>query len=350
MTQKYSRQELFFINLPELVLRFSVLNRQSPQPNTRLPFQIGENVIGNVWSVTTKNGKNGILKLPLIVNHQETILKAEKVSQLGETAIIRFSWEPESLNFATIIDQSGLVPLPPYIHHEANSEDKERYQTIYARLKGSVAAPTAGLHFTDRVFDSLASKNISSTFVTLHVGAGTFKPVSAATIGEHEMHAEQISITSTVLKQLISEKDKKNQKKVFPVGTTSMRTIESFYWLGVRKIKGQFNEEHPAVHQWDPYDSNFDTEIPMHEAFEALLEHLTKTGSEQLIASTQLIIAPGYRYRVASGLITNFHQPRSTLLLLVSALIGEDWKKVYDFALNNDFRFLSYGDSCLLMP
>lgn len=297
-----------------------------------------------------KKWKSGILKLPLIVNQQETILIAEKVSQLGETAIIRFSWEPESLNFATIIDQSGLVPLPPYIHHEANSEDKERYQTIYARLKGSVAAPTAGLHFTDRVFDSLASKNISSTFVTLHVGAGTFKPVSAATIGEHEMHAEQISITSTVLKQLISEKDKKNQKKVFPVGTTSMRTIESFYWLGVRKIKGQFNEVHPAVHQWDPYDSNFDTGIPMHEAFEALLEHLTKSGSEQLIASTQLIIAPGYRYRVASGLITNFHQPRSTLLLLVSALIGEDWKKVYDFALNNDFRFLSYGDSCLLMP
>jgi len=297
-----------------------------------------------------KKWKNGILRLPLIVNQKETILKAEKVNQIGETAIIRFSWEPELLSFATIIDQSGLVPLPPYIHREADSEDKKRYQTIYARLKGSVAAPTAGLHFTNRVFDSLSSKNISSAFVTLHVGAGTFKPVSASTIGEHEMHAEQISITSAVLKQLIAENDKKDPSKVFPVGTTSMRTIESFYWLGVRKIKGQLNEEHPAVHQWDPYDTNLDTGISMHESLEALLEHLTKTGSEQIIASTQLIIAPGYRYRIASGLITNFHQPRSTLLLLVSALIGEDWKKVYDFALNNDFRFLSYGDSCLLMP
>ena len=298
----------------------------------------------------SKKWKNGILKLPLIVNQQEAILKAEKVNQIGETCIIRFSWEPELLSFAAIIDQSGLVPLPPYIHREADSEDKKRYQTIYAKLKGSVAAPTAGLHFTDRVFEFLSSKNISSAFVTLHVGAGTFKPVSASTIGEHEMHAEQISITSAVLKQLIAENDKRSLTKVFPVGTTSMRTIESFYWLGVRKIKGKFNEEHPAIHQWDPYDTDLDTGISMQESLEALLKHLTETGLEQLIASTQLIIAPGYRYRVASGLITNFHQPRSTLLLLVSALIGEDWKKVYDYALNNDFRFLSYGDSCLLMP
>lgn len=297
-----------------------------------------------------KKWKNGILTLPVIVNQKEVLLKAEKVNQIGESSIIRFSWEPEQLSFAVILDQSGLVPLPPYIHREANSEDKKRYQTIYARLKGSVAAPTAGLHFTDRVFDSLTAKNITSAFVTLHVGAGTFKPVSASTLGEHEMHAEQISITSAVLKLLIQENDKKGPRKVFPVGTTSMRTIESFYWLGVRKIKGKFDAVHPAVHQWDPYDKDLDTGISMGESMEALLEHITETGSEQLIASTQLIIAPGYRYRVASGLITNFHQPRSTLLLLVSALIGEDWKKVYDYALKNDFRFLSYGDSCLLMP
>ena len=297
-----------------------------------------------------KKWKNGILTLPVIVNQKEVILKAEKVNQIGESSIIRFSWEPEQLSFAVILDQSGLVPLPPYIHREADLEDKERYQTIYARLKGSVAAPTAGLHFTDRVFDSLTAKNITSAFVTLHVGAGTFKPVSASTLGEHEMHAEQISITSDVLKLLIQENDKKGPRKVFPVGTTSMRTIESFYWLGVRKIKGKFDAAHPAVHQWDPYDKDLDTGISMGESMEALLAYMTKTGSEQLIASTQLIIAPGYRYRVASGLITNFHQPRSTLLLLVSALIGEDWKKVYDYALKNDFRFLSYGDSCLLMP
>ena len=297
-----------------------------------------------------KKWKSGILELPVMVNHKEAILKAEKVNQIGETSIIRFSWEPEQLSFAVILDQSGLVPLPPYIHREADSDDKERYQTIYARLKGSVAAPTAGLHFTDRVFDSLTPKNISSAFVTLHVGAGTFKPVSASTLGEHEMHAEQISISSAVLKQLIAENDTAVKRNVFPVGTTSMRTIESFYWLGVRIIKNKFDEMHPSVHQWDPYDKDLDSGISMVESLAALLKHITKTGSNQLIASTQLIIAPGYRYRVASGLITNFHQPRSTLLLLVSALIGEDWKKVYEYALNNDFRFLSYGDSCLLIP
>jgi len=296
-----------------------------------------------------KKWKSGDLSLSVIVNQQEVILKAEKISQHGETSVIRFSWEPSSLSFAAILDQSGLVPLPPYIHREADSEDKERFQTIYARLKGSVAAPTAGLHFTNQVFAKLETKNISSAFVTLHVGAGTFKPVSASTLGEHEMHAEQISITSDLLKQLIAHGSDENPRKVFPVGTTSMRTIESFYWLGVRKIKGRFDASDPAVHQWDPYDKDLDKGISMRASMSALLEHLTETGSRQLIASTQLIIAPGYKYRVASGLITNFHQPRSTLLLLVSALIGEDWKKVYDYALNNNFRFLSYGDSCLLM-
>jgi S-adenosylmethionine:tRNA ribosyltransferase-isomerase len=297
-----------------------------------------------------KRWKSGMLELPVMVQQKEVILKAEKVSQHGETSIIRFSWEPEHLNFAEILDQSGLVPLPPYIHREADSEDKERYQTIYARLKGSVAAPTAGLHFTDAVFASLAARNIASAFVTLHVGAGTFKPVSASTLGEHEMHAEQISITRSLLKQFLLPNKLNEPRKVFPVGTTSMRTIESFYWLGVRKLKGKFDAASPAVHQWDPYDPSLDTGISMRASMKALLEHLVQTDSEQLIASTQLIIAPVYQYRVASGLITNFHQPRSTLLLLVSALIGEDWKKVYDYALDNDFRFLSYGDSCLLIP
>ena len=297
-----------------------------------------------------KKWKSGILSLQVIFNQREVVLKAERVNQTGETSVIRFFWEPEKLNFAVILDQSGLVPLPPYIHREADAEDKERYQTIYARLKGSVAAPTAGLHFTDQVFASLASKNISTSFVTLHVGAGTFKPVSSSTLGEHEMHAEQISITPALLKQLISKNNLKSTRKVFPVGTTSMRTIESFYWLGVRKIKGKFDEKLPSVNQWDPYDPELDTGISMCESMEALLDYITISGKNQLIASTQLIIAPGYRYRVASGLITNFHQPRSTLLLLVSALIGNDWKNVYDYALNHEFRFLSYGDSCLLIP
>jgi S-adenosylmethionine:tRNA ribosyltransferase-isomerase len=302
-------------------------------------------LIGN-----NKKWKTGSLKLSVNLDGEIAILKAEKIKQMGETSIIRFSWEPAHLSFAALLDQSGLVPLPPYIHREADTTDKDRYQTIYARLKGSVAAPTAGLHFTNSVFESLAQKNITTAYVTLHVGAGTFKPVSAATLGEHEMHSEQISISTQVLKQLLSMSDEVNQRTIIPVGTTSMRTIESFYWLGVRQLKGKLNNENPTVQQWDPYDPALDTGVTFHDSMKALLDYLEKSGSNLLIASTQLIIAPGYRYRVANGLITNFHQPRSTLLLLVSALIGEDWKKVYSYALENNFRFLSYGDSCLLLP
>ena len=302
-------------------------------------------LIGN-----NKKWKSGSLKLSVNLDGETAILKAEKVEQMGETSIVRFSWEPAHLSFAALLDQSGLVPLPPYIHREADTTDKDRYQTIYARLKGSVAAPTAGLHFTDRVFQSLAQRNITSAYLTLHVGAGTFKPVSAPTLGEHEMHAEQISISTQILKQLITLSEEGEPKTIIPVGTTSMRTIESFYWLGVRRLKGKMDEENPAVKQWDPYDPAFDTGVSFHDSMKALLDFLERSDSTILIASTQLIIAPGYRYRVAGGLITNFHQPRSTLLLLVSALIGDDWKKVYSYALENNFRFLSYGDSCLLLP
>jgi S-adenosylmethionine:tRNA ribosyltransferase-isomerase len=302
-------------------------------------------LIGN-----NKKWKSGSLKLSVNLDGETAILKAEKIKQMSETSIVRFSWEPAHLSFAALLDQSGLVPLPPYIHREADTTDKDRYQTIYARLKGSVAAPTAGLHFTDRVFQSLAQRNITSAYLTLHVGAGTFKPVSAPTLGEHEMHAEQISISTQVLKQLITLSEEGEPKTIIPVGTTSMRTIESFYWLGVRRLKGKMDEENPAVKQWDPYDPAFDTGVSFHDSMKALLDFLERSDSTILIASTQLIIAPGYRYRVAGGLITNFHQPRSTLLLLVSALIGDDWKKVYSYALENNFRFLSYGDSCLLLP
>lgn len=297
-----------------------------------------------------KKWKSGSLTLSVSLEGEMALLRAEKIEQIGETSIIHFSWEPSHLSFAALLDQSGLVPLPPYIHREADTNDKDRYQTIYARLKGSVAAPTAGLHFTEQVFKTLEQKNIASAYVTLHVGAGTFKPVSAPTLGEHEMHAEQISITTDVLKQLLLADEEGEARTVVPVGTTSMRTIESFYWLGVRRLKGKMNEENPSVQQWDPYDPAFDTGVSFHESMQALLTYLENTGSTTLTASTQLIIAPGYRYRVAGGLITNFHQPRSTLLLLVSALIGEDWKKVYSYALENNFRFLSYGDSCLLLP
>jgi len=305
------------------------------------------------WKCLIGNNKrwtNDKLELAVQVDGKSAILRAEKIDHKDDTFTIRFSWEPENLSFAALLDQSGLVPLPPYIHREADATDKDRYQTIYARLKGSVAAPTAGLHFTNRVFESLEQKKISSAYVTLHVGAGTFKPVSAATIGEHTMHSEQISITKQVLQQLLSLSKEGNQKIIIPVGTTSMRTIESFYWLGVRKMQGEMDNENPFVKQWDPYDPALDTGVTFHESMKALLTHLEDLDSNVLIASTRLIIAPGYRYRVANGLITNFHQPKSTLLLLVSALIGEDWKKVYSYALENNFRFLSYGDSCLLLP
>lgn len=272
-------------------------------------------------------------------------LEARYIEKLEGAFLVELSWTPVSLTFAELLHQAGLIPLPPYIRRAAEESDNERYQTIYARHDGSVAAPTAGLHFTETIFENLAAKNIQRDFVTLHVGAGTFMPVKSPTMEQHTMHVEFITVTrGTILKLLGSLGG-----AIIPVGTTSLRTIESLYWLGLKTILNPaIRPEDLEVRQWDAYQGT--QEISPGESLQSLLNWMEQQGLEQLMSKTQLLITPGYDWKIAGALVTNFHQPESTLLLLVAALIGPDWRKVYDYAMEHQFRFLSYGDGCLLYP
>jgi len=273
-------------------------------------------------------------------------LEARYLGKEDDAFLIQLSWTPAELTFAELLHQAGLIPLPPYIRRPAESSDAERYQTIYARHDGSVAAPTAGLHFTDTVFEALAARHIQHTFVTLHVGAGTFLPVKSPTLSDHTMHVEWIAVTRETISTLLKALD----KPIIPVGTTSARTIESLYWLGLKAMQDpSISPDELIIYQWDAYELPAQTTSPG-TALTALLDWMQQQGLNQLITPTQLLITPGYKWRIAKGLVTNFHQPESTLLLLVASLIGEDWKKVYDYALSHDFRFLSYGDGSLLLP
>ncbi|WP_299985422.1 S-adenosylmethionine:tRNA ribosyltransferase-isomerase [uncultured Pontibacter sp.] len=288
-----------------------------------------------------KRWKEGVLK----IFFEGGVVTAEREAQQEGHFLIRFTWTPAELTFAEVLEHCGRLPLPPYLNRELTLEDRTRYQTIYARNEGAVAAPTAGLHFTDQVMASLQAKGIESTYLTLHVGAGTFKPVKADTMEDHEMHAEQLMVSKQVVEQLLQHLG----KPIIPVGTTSMRSLESLYWLGtLLQQQPGLKPEELHVTQWLPYDTNTPPATP--EALQTLLEYMERYQVEHLHASTQIIIAPGYTFRICNGLVTNFHQPESTLLLLVSALIGGDWKQVYQHALDNDYRFLSYGDSSLLLP
>jgi S-adenosylmethionine:tRNA ribosyltransferase-isomerase len=290
-----------------------------------------------------KRWKEGKLESVVRVGNRDVHLFAEKKQQLNDSFLIRFTWEPDEIQFADILETSGLTPLPPYLHREAEQTDKDRYQTVYARLNGSVAAPTAGLHFTDDILQKLDQQGFEKEKVILHVGAGTFKPVSSETIGEHEMHTEKIRITKKSLQHLHSKLD----DPIIPVGTTSMRSLESLFWMALRLLKN--NPNFNRVDQWDPYSMKIPDDFTSKKALEILIGYLEKTRQNELEGATQLMIVPGYHFRFATGIITNFHQPKSTLLLLVSALIGEKWKEAYNFALKNNFRFLSYGDSCLFL-
>lgn len=271
------------------------------------------------------------------------VLKASVIERLPGSFTVEMEWEPD-LSFAEMLHYAGVIPLPPYIKRKADSSDKERYQTIYARQEGSVAAPTAGLHFTDEVFRSLKARQIEHDFVTLHVGAGTFKPVKAERMQDHAMHAEYMDVRYETIEKLLH-----NTGKIFCVGTTSLRTVESLYWMGVKiKQYAGISAADLAITQWEVYETLAAKRIPANEALLALLEWMKLGHMRRLVIPTRILIAPGYTFSIASGLITNFHQPQSTLLLLVAALIGENWKQVYDYALGHDFRFLSYGDGCLL--
>lgn len=277
---------------------------------------------------------------------KELRLEAHYLEKRSDCFVIELIWNDEEMSFAEVLHQAGKVPLPPYIKRKAEDGDAERYQTTYARYDGSVAAPTAGLHFTQNVLNNLKQKKIDTDFVTLHVGAGTFKPVKSETMEGHEMHAEYIEVNKSLIETLLIQ----SEKPIIAVGTTSMRTIESLYWLGCKLLKNSavFAGQIPFVSQWEPYELE-NEKISVQAALERLISYLEDYNMERLFARTQIIIAPGYCFKLTNGLITNFHQPASTLLLLVSAFIGNDWRKVYDYALNNDFRFLSYGDGSLLM-
>ena len=264
-------------------------------------------------------------------------LKADLIERLGETSIVEFSWENQA-PFSKVLEACGSVPIPPYLNRETETVDLERYQTLYARFRGSVAAPTAGLHFTDKVLQSIRKKNISISNVCLHVGAGTFLPVKSSLVSEHTMHREPFVVTLSFLEDLLA-----NKGNVIAVGTTSVRTLESLYYIGVSCIEKGIPSD---VDQWDPYIREYT--YSLEESISAIIKYLRDNGKDELSQGTRIIIVPGFRFRIVDVLVTNFHQPQSTLLLLISAFLDGNWKEIYDYALGHDFRFLSYGDSSVL--
>lgn len=287
----------------------------------------------------SKKWKQGSLSMKLQIDNKDTVLSATRIDKEGNASIIKFTWD-NNFTFAQIIEAAGEIPIPPYLNRQTECNDKTDYQTVYSHIDGSVAAPTAGLHFTPEVLNKITALNITRRELTLHVGAGTFQPVKSENIGEHEMHSEFIAVSRSLIIEL-SETD----RKVIAVGTTSVRTLESLYHIGCLISQNKWDGEVP---QWYPYDKCHPN-LSVSEALNHILNHLDKSGQDTLIASTRIIIAPGYEYKIVRGIITNFHQPQSTLLLLVSAFVNGDWKPIYDYALDNDFRFLSYGDATLLL-
>ena len=274
-----------------------------------------------------------------------TLWATRQAREAGGTALINFHWAPGALTFAEVLQAAGHLPLPPYLGRPDTDADAVRYQTVYAAHEGAVAAPTAGLHFTHELLAELRAQGFEMAHVTLHVGAGTFQPVKAARMAEHPMHTEPLLVTATLLRQLLAHRP----RPVVAVGTTSLRTLKSLYWLGAALATGaSVGPALAPVGQWQPYETTAD--IPAEEALGALLHYLEACGTDTLQASTRLLIGPGYRFRLVQGLITNFHQPESTLLLLVAALLGPGWRTMYDHALAHGYRFLSYGDSSLLLP
>lgn len=319
------------------------------QPNDyALNFQQTEHAAWLCMIGNLKKWKEGALKREITVKGKPLTLTAERGACHGTSHWVDFRWNNPEITFADILEVFGELPIPPYLNRETQESDKETYQTVYSKIKGSVAAPTAGLHFTPRVLDALREKGVALEELTLHVGAGTFKPVKSEEIEGHEMHTEYISVNRSTLEKLVA-----HEGKAIAVGTTSVRTLESLYHIGVTLLHNpNATEEDLHVKQWQPYETALETAAtPAVDALQAIIAYLDRHHMETLHSSTQIIIAPGYEYRIVKAMVTNFHQPQSTLLLLVSAFLhGGDWRKIYDYALAHDFRFLSYGDSSLLIP
>lgn len=296
-------------------------------------------LVGNL-----KKWKDGLLTKKVTIQGEEVILSAEKKESHGDSHRIEFTWNNPKYTFADLLDAAGVLPIPPYLHRETEKSDLVTYQTVYSKIKGSVAAPTAGLHFTPEVLADVDAHGIGREEVTLHVGAGTFKPVKSETIEGHEMHTEFISVRRSSIERI-----QKNLGKIIAVGTTSVRTLESLYYIGVKLTSHpDATSEELVVNQWMPYEVE-NNRIPVAEALQHILDYLDRHQADKLVTATQIIIAPGYEFKIVRGIITNFHQPKSTLLLLISAFVKGNWRTIYDYALSHDFRFLSYGDSSLLL-
>jgi S-adenosylmethionine:tRNA ribosyltransferase-isomerase len=296
-------------------------------------------VIGNL-----KKWKEDVLTKKFIIKGESVEFSVKRISSNHDEHVVEFNWDNSNVTFGEILEFEGNIPIPPYLNREAEKSDMETYQTVYSKHQGSVAAPTAGLHFTPEVFNSLSVKNIRQHHITLHVGAGTFKPVKSQYIGNHDMHSEQFLISRDTIIPLIN-----HLGNVTAVGTTTVRTLESLYWLGVKIItQGPPETNKLELGQWEVYKLKRD--VPVADALNALVNYLPEPNNLKVVASTAIMIAPGYHFKMIDRLITNFHQPQSTLLLLIGALVGDDWKKIYQYAMHHQFRFLSYGDSCFLEP
>lgn len=294
----------------------------------------------------SKRWKEGPLSQAVMVDGRPVTLTATRQSKDGASSVVIFGWDDDTVTFSSIISALGEIPIPPYLNRSTEDSDSQDYQTVYSRIEGSVAAPTAGLHFTPAVLEAIDHRGIPRRELTLHVGAGTFQPVKSDTIGGHPMHSEFIAVSRALIEELAV-----TSRRVIAVGTTSVRTLESLYHLGCMMSLGM---DASCLPQWFPYDERHPS-LTVSESMAYILNHLESTGEDTFIASTRLMIAPGYLYRVVKGMVTNFHQPRSTLLLLVSAFLNErggddcEWRRVYDYALKGDYRFLSYGDACLFL-
>ena len=359
---------LFFQKKTKSIIEVFLLNPVLP---TNIISQVMETTATCTWACmigNKKRWKGEVLSVECRVMNDEFgeeitfIILAELVD--SEQNLVKFAWKLSNpnnqenltnqanhgLTFAEIVKSFGEIPLPPYLKRKTEAKDLETYQTIYSKQDGAVAAPTAGLHFTEQVFEDLVAKNIQHDFLTLHVGAGTFQPIKVTNIVEHRMHSEQILFTKSLIIKLLE-----NINNIIPVGTTSMRSLESLYWFGVKLLENcqpersrRQDSEVFFIEKLCPYE-NLASRISHLTSLNAILDFMQKNNLEELIGETEIFIFPGYEFRLCKGIITNFHQPDSTLILLVAALVGEDWRKIYDFALENEFRFLSYGDSSLLL-
>lgn len=334
---KVIHARLFFRKLTGAVIEVFCLEPYEPA-DYACNFSARRECVWRCMVGNLKKWKEGAISCRFGTGGEECTLEATAVEQRQGEVIVRFVWNRD-ITFSEVLEGCGKIPIPPYLNRESEESDEIRYQTIYSREEGSVAAPTAGLHFTEEILSRLKQKGVGIAELTLHVGAGTFRPVKAETIGGHDMHTEHLVISRRLTEILLHKLG-----EMIAVGTTSVRTLESLYWMGVKRLTGE--KEFFVLAQWEAYA------LPGHyslrEALEALLGWFEETGQEVLKARTTIIIVPGYRFRVVDAMFTNFHQPQSTLLLLVGAAVGEDWRRIYDYALKNDFRFLSYGDSSFL--